>query len=91
MSVVIITGASRGIGKAATLEALTKFDSKVVAVARSSVLLDELYHHVDKELGKGHLLELVVGDVTDEKVIQKAVNVAVDKWGRLDSVIANAG
>ncbi|KAI7893927.1 uncharacterized protein EV154DRAFT_126110 [Mucor mucedo] len=91
MSVVIITGASRGIGKAATLEALTKFDSKVVAVARSSALLDELYHHVDKELGKGHLLELVVGDVTDDHVLQKAVNIAVDKWGRLDSIIANAG
>lgn len=91
MSVVIITGASKGIGKAATLEALTKFDSKVVAVARSSALLDELYNYVDKELGKANQLQLVVGDVTDEKVIQRAVNAAVDKWGRLDSVIANAG
>lgn len=91
MSVVIITGASKGIGKAATLEALTKFDSKVVAVARSGALLDELYNYVDKELGKANQLQLVVGDVTDEKVIQRAVNAAVDKWGRLDSVIANAG
>ncbi|MBM6386800.1 MAG: SDR family NAD(P)-dependent oxidoreductase [Paenibacillus sp.] len=91
MSVVIITGASKGIGKAATLEALTKFDCKVVAVARSSTLLDELYNYVDKELGKANQLQLVVGDVTDEKVIQRAVNAAVDKWGRLDSVIANAG
>lgn len=91
MSVIIITGASKGIGKAATLEALKKFDSKVVAVARSSALLNELYNQVDKELGKGDSLELVVGDVTDEAVIQRAVNTAVDKWGRLDSVIANAG
>lgn len=89
--VIIITGASKGIGKAATLEALEKFDAKVVAIARSSALLDELHAHVEKTLNKGHQLELVVGDVTDEKVVHKAVNIAVDKWGRLDSVIANAG
>lgn len=89
--VIIITGASRGIGKAATLEALTKFDAKVVAIARSGALLEELYKHVSTKLNKGQQLELVVGDVTDEKVIHKAVNIAVDKWGRLDSVIANAG
>lgn len=89
--VIIITGASKGIGKAATLHALEKFDAKVVAIARSSELLHELHAHVEKTLNKGSQLELVVGDVTDEKVIHKAVNIAVDKWGHLDSVIANAG
>lgn len=89
--VIIITGASKGIGKAATLEALEKFDAKVVAIARSSALLDELHAYVEKTLNKGQQLELVVGDVTDEKIVHKAVNVALDKWGRLDSVIANAG
>lgn len=89
--VIIITGASKGIGKAATLEALEKFDAKVVAIARSSALLDELHRHAEKELGKSDHLQLVVGDVTDDKVIQKAINLALDKWGRLDSVIANAG
>lgn len=89
--VIIITGASKGIGKAATLEALTKFDAKVVAIARSGALLEELQKRVANDLNKGQQLELVVGDITDEKVIHKAVNIAVDKWGRLDSVIANAG
>jgi NADP-dependent 3-hydroxy acid dehydrogenase YdfG len=89
--VIIITGASRGIGKAATLEALKKFDARVIAIARSAALLEELHKHVSNDLHKGQQFEIVVGDVTDEKVIHKAVNIAIDKWGRLDSVIANAG
>jgi NADP-dependent 3-hydroxy acid dehydrogenase YdfG len=89
--VIIITGASKGIGKAATLEAITKFDAKVVAIARSEALLEKLKSQVESDFGKGNHLEYVVGDVCDEKVIHKAVNIALDKWGRLDSVVANAG
>ncbi|KAI9480518.1 MAG: hypothetical protein EXX96DRAFT_563080 [Benjaminiella poitrasii] len=89
--VMIITGASKGIGKAATLEALATFDARVVAIARSRPLLDELQTHVSSKLNKASQLQLVVGDVTDDKVIHKAVSLAIDKWGRLDSVIANAG
>lgn len=89
--VIIITGASKGIGKAATLEAITKFDAKVVAIARSEALLEQLKKQVESDFGKGSHLEYVVGDVCDEKVIHKAVNIALDKWGKLDSVVANAG
>ncbi|KAK4511464.1 uncharacterized protein ATC70_012679 [Mucor velutinosus] len=89
--VIIITGASKGIGKAATLEAIEKFDAKVVAIARSEALLEQLKKQVQADYGKGSHLEYVVGDVCDEKVIHKAVNMAVDKWGQLDSVVANAG
>ncbi|KAI7906576.1 uncharacterized protein BX663DRAFT_428023 [Cokeromyces recurvatus] len=89
--VMIITGASKGIGKAATLEALTSYNARVVAIARSSALLEELQKHVSNELNKPGQLEIVIGDVTDDRVIHKAVNTAIDKWGCLDSVIANAG
>lgn len=89
--VILITGASKGIGKSATLEALEKFNARVVVIARSKELLEQLASDITTSLNKGHQFEYVVGDVTDEKVLRKAVNVAVDKWGRLDSVIANAG
>ncbi|OBZ82054.1 putative oxidoreductase C30D10.05c [Choanephora cucurbitarum] len=88
--VFIITGASRGIGRAAAIEAITKFDARVVAVARSSAALEQLQNDVSK-LNKSDHLEVVVGDVTDEQVVRKTVNVAIDRWGQLDSVIANAG
>lgn len=89
--VIIITGASKGIGKSATLEAIEKFDARVVAIARSKELLEQLVNQVSTQFNKGNQLEYVVGDVTDDKVLRKAVNVALDKWGRLDSVVANAG
>ncbi len=89
--VIIITGASRGIGKATVIEALTKFDAKVVAVARNEDALKQVHDQVSKEFNKGDCLELVAGDVTDPSLAQKAVKAAVDKWGRLDSIIANAG
>ncbi|CAO3692538.1 unnamed protein product [Rhizopus microsporus] len=87
--VIIITGASRGIGKAATLQALTKFNAQVVAVARSSDALKELADEVSKE--HRDRLELVVGNVTKEETAKKAVDCAIEKFGHLDSVIANAG
>jgi NAD(P)-dependent dehydrogenase (short-subunit alcohol dehydrogenase family) len=89
--VIIITGASKGIGRAAVLEALVQFDAKVVAIARNEPLLQELSQYVLDKLNKRDQFEFVAGDVTDEAILRQAVNVAVDKWGRLDSVIANAG
>ncbi|KAI8327253.1 hypothetical protein BD560DRAFT_418348 [Blakeslea trispora] len=88
--VLIVTGASRGIGRAAVLEAITKFDARVIAVARSSAALEQLQNDISN-LNKREQLEIVVGDVTDDHVVRKVINVAIERWGQLDSVIANAG
>lgn len=88
--VFIVTGASRGIGKAVVLQSLLKFNARVVAVARSGELLEELRAEAAK-LGKESSLEVLKGDVTEESLPRHAVNRAVDKWGQLDGVIANAG
>ncbi|ORY94393.1 hypothetical protein BCR43DRAFT_476111 [Syncephalastrum racemosum] len=88
--VFIVTGASKGIGKAIALQSLTKFNARVVAVARSAELLDALKADATK-LGKHDALELLVGDVTSQDVARHAVSRALDKWGQLNAVIANAG
>lgn len=85
--VYLVTGASKGIGKAMTLLAINKFKAKVVAVARSKELLEAL----KTEVADSNALEIVAGDVCDEHTCRRAVNVAMDKWGRLDTVVANAG
>jgi NADP-dependent 3-hydroxy acid dehydrogenase YdfG len=88
--VYLVTGASKGIGKAITLLALKNFSARVVAVARSHELLESLKAQVnDHRLGD--YLEIVAGDVCHEQTCRRAVNVALDKWGRLDVVVANAG
>ncbi|KAG0171801.1 hypothetical protein DFQ28_004774 [Apophysomyces sp. BC1034] len=88
--VIIVTGASRGIGKAVTLLALKNFNARVVAVARSEPLLENLRKEAAK-LNKVESLEVVVGDVTDDATARRAVGHAMDKWHQIDAVVANAG
>jgi NADP-dependent 3-hydroxy acid dehydrogenase YdfG len=83
--VMIITGASSGIGKATAIKAAAS-GIKVVLTARRKKLLDELVSTIgeDKALA-------VTADITSMKEAKKVVKAALDKWGRLDVVFANAG
>jgi short-subunit dehydrogenase len=83
--VVIVTGASSGIGLATALEFLNK-GSKVVLAARS---IDK----VDKRIlepYKGDYL-LVPTDVTIEKDAENLINKTVEAFGKIDILINNAG
>lgn len=83
--VLLITGASSGIG-AATARAAVANGWNVVLAARSLDKLGELVG----ELGADHALA-VRCDVTDFEDQQSAVSAAVDRFGRLDAAFANAG
>ncbi|MEP4892533.1 MAG: SDR family oxidoreductase [Aliiglaciecola sp.] len=83
--VVLITGASSGIG-AATVEKVVKAGHKVVITARS---IDKL-KDIAKKWGEEQVLP-VKADVTNLSEIEGVVNQAIDKFGRLDVVFANAG
>jgi NADP-dependent 3-hydroxy acid dehydrogenase YdfG len=80
--VALITGASRGIGRATAL-LLALQGAKVALVARSD---DELNDVAAKTQG----LPLVV-DVTDEADVQHAIEETIRHFGRLDILICNAG
>ena len=81
--IVIITGASKGIGKA-TAKLLVEKGAKVVLAARSKDALKEL----EKEL-PGSLA--VPTDMCDEKDIDRLIEKTVKKFGRIDVLINNAG
>lgn len=83
--VVVITGASSGIG-AASARALVKAGAKVVLFARSADKLQSL----QEELGSDSVVT-VVGDVTTQADVDKLTPTALEKFGRLDAVFANAG
>ena len=88
---IIVTGASRGLGKAITVELIKKFNNNVVAISRTQKDLIELKQYVENELnGKGKI-EIIVGDVTEERVFDEAIGKSIESWGRLDGIIANAG
>ncbi|USX50150.1 SDR family oxidoreductase [Lentzea sp. HUAS12] len=79
-----ITGASRGLGRAFTEAALAAGD-RVVGVARDVSTLDELVQHHPERL-----LALSL-DVTDRDKVFEVVGQAVERFGRLDVVVNNAG
>ncbi|MDA3629978.1 SDR family oxidoreductase [Saccharopolyspora oryzae] len=83
--VLMITGASRGIG-AATARAAAEAGFRLVLTARSTDALSAL---VD-ELGADTALALPC-DVTDYANLTESVQRAEDHFGRLDAVFANAG
>ncbi|ORX73712.1 NAD(P)-binding protein [Linderina pennispora] len=86
--VVIVTGASRGIGKATSLHLLSK-NVSVVGIARSADTLSTLSEEVAQLQTAAKFLP-VVGDITDQSVQQQAADYAAQN-GTLIALVNNAG
>jgi NADP-dependent 3-hydroxy acid dehydrogenase YdfG len=86
-TVALITGASSGIGEATALE-LAGHGAKVAIAARRRDRLADLAERIAATGGEALVLET---DVTDEAAARAAVDQTVQQFGRLDTVIANAG
>ena len=82
--VAVITGGSSGIG-AAVARSLVASGAKVVLGARRA----ERLHEVVDELGDA--ARAVTADVREPEDLQRLVDTAVDDFGRLDILVANAG
>lgn len=87
--VVLITGASSGIGYATAL-AFARRGDHVVVTARRVERLAELEMVINGLPTHGEVLR-VAADVTDPHALQDAVDQAMARWGRLDVIVANAG
>ncbi|KAF7124061.1 hypothetical protein RHSIM_Rhsim12G0105500 [Rhododendron simsii] len=86
--VVVVTGASRGIGRAIAL-ALGKAGCKVlVNYARSSKEAEEVCKEIETCGGQALTFG---GDVSKEADVEAMIKTAVDAWGTVDILINNAG
>jgi NAD(P)-dependent dehydrogenase (short-subunit alcohol dehydrogenase family) len=83
-NVWLITGSSRGLGRALA-EAVLEKGHKLVATARKPAQLDDLVKRY------GPQIRAVALDVTDARAVVDATKAAVDAFGRLDVVVNNAG
>lgn len=84
---VIVTGASSGIGRAASLR-FGRAGASVLAVGRDGKALDEVADAVAKEGGRG---ETLVADVTASSSAATIVQTALDRFGGLTTLVNAAG
>lgn len=86
--VVIVTGASAGLGEAVA-HRLASLGVQVVLVARRAEVLEK----VAAEILRSQDLEplAAVGDVRDPQLAERVVDLALEKFGRLDGLVNNAG
>jgi short-subunit dehydrogenase len=80
--VVLITGASTGIGNETAKLFQTK-NWKVAATMRSPEKAEDLQHIVD--------VECIKLDVTHQNSVRAGIQTALDRFGRIDAVVNNAG
>lgn len=86
--VAIVTGASRGIGRAIAIELARRNASVIVNYNRSPEKAEEVVAQIGAEGGKA---QAVQGDVSSFEQAQSLVKAAVDVFGGLDILVNNAG
>lgn len=86
MSVWFVTGASRGLGAAITREVLERGHSVAAAVRNLEAARD-----IFKAAGEDGSLLLVSADITDQVAVDAAVRATLDRFGRIDVLVNNAG
>jgi NAD(P)-dependent dehydrogenase (short-subunit alcohol dehydrogenase family) len=84
--VAIITGAGTGIGQGIAV-AMAKQGADIVIVGRTPETLQETVGLVEAAGGR---IVVVEGSVADEEVATKAVNTAIETYGKLDVLVNNA-
>jgi len=85
--IAVITGASRGIGRAVALGFAAE-GAHVILVARTVGGLEEVDDEIQKIGGKATLVPL---DITDFDAFDRLGASIYERWGKLDILVANAG
>ena len=85
--VALITGASRGIGRAVAIE-LARHGIHIIALARTQGALEELD---DEIVALGSSATLVPLNLTDFDALDRLADAISERWGKLDMLFGNAG
>ncbi|MDL2401858.1 SDR family oxidoreductase [Rhizobium mayense] len=85
--VALVTGAGSGIGKACALDLAAK-GAKVAALSRTVSEIERTREEIESRGGEA---SAIVADVAEEAEMRRAVDMVIDRFGRLDIVVVNAG
>ena len=85
--VTMITGASRGLGKALAVRFAGE-GSAVVLAGRSFDAMNDICREISESGGEGFVVRM---DVQDPESIRNAADEAMERYGRIDVLINNAG
>jgi NAD(P)-dependent dehydrogenase (short-subunit alcohol dehydrogenase family) len=85
--VAYVTGAGSGLGKAAAIK-LAQEGAKVALLSRTPEEINEVAQEIKNAGGEALTIQ---GDVSKPEDMQAAIQQIVDRWQRLDIVVANAG
>lgn len=86
--VAIVTGGSRGIGRAISLELAHRGAAVLVNYKSSAQAAEEVVQQIQSENGQAHLFQ---ADVSDFKQAQSLIKSAIDTYNGLDILVNNAG
>jgi NAD(P)-dependent dehydrogenase (short-subunit alcohol dehydrogenase family) len=84
---VIMTGASKGIGRAAAIQ-FAEEGARVALISRTRKDLEEVAAIINSKGGETLILP---ADVIDEQQLAGAIDAAAEKWDGLDVIVSNAG
>ncbi|KJE97785.1 hypothetical protein CAOG_07884 [Capsaspora owczarzaki ATCC 30864] len=87
-AVVIVTGASRGIGLALATILVKDLNARIVINGRTAGALDELAASLNAH--RADSCVAVAGDVADRTIAKQLVDTAIQRYGAIDAVVNNA-
>ena len=86
---VLITGGTRGIGEAISREFAKKGYNLIINYINSKEKAEKLKTELETEFNISVLT--IQGDLSEEKAIENMVDIAMDKFGKVDFLVNNAG
>jgi 3-oxoacyl-[acyl-carrier protein] reductase len=88
--VAIVTGASRGIGKAISQKFLTE-DANIVICSRNSETLSKVAAELQPFCGAGRTIQATVADISQKQDVLALIDFTLKQFERIDILVNNAG